>query len=115
MHDFMFKDTSGNLQIQTATVSTQNHNLSKHYNHICFLLYYTTVYISWKPLHNRGLLGYYITFITADSCKAIGKIKKKGASVTMSAILDVLFGVFETGVVSIVFFGEYPMPDKDSK
>ena len=33
----------------------------------------------------------------------------------MSAILDVLFGVFETGVVSIVFFGEYPMPDKDSK
>lgn len=33
----------------------------------------------------------------------------------MDTILDALFGWFETGVASIIFFGEYPMPEKDEQ
>ena len=30
-------------------------------------------------------------------------------------MLDALFGWFDTGVVSVIFFGEYPMPEKDAE
>ncbi len=30
-------------------------------------------------------------------------------------MLDALFGWFETGIVSIIFFGEYPLPEKEAE
>lgn len=28
-------------------------------------------------------------------------------------MLDVIFGIWESGVISIFMFGEYPMPEKE--